>query len=60
MAEEAKEKLLEVEATSQRIEDLKKRVAEMADYVKIDERRARLRAAVRRAWEDGGRRGRDA
>ena len=42
MAEEAKEKLLEVEATSQRIEDLKKRVAEMADYVKIDERRRAL------------------
>ena len=44
MAEEAKEKLLEVEETSQRIADLKRRVAEMADYVKIADRRAKLAA----------------
>ncbi len=44
MAEEAKEKLLEVEETSQRIADLKRRVAEMSDYVKIADRRAKLAA----------------
>ena len=33
MAEEVKEKLLEVEEVSQRIAALKKSVAEMADYV---------------------------
>ncbi len=42
MAEEVKEKLLEVEEVSQRIADLKQRVAEMADYVKIADRRAKL------------------
>ena len=42
MAEEVKEKLLEVEEVSQRIEALKKSVAEMADYVKIEERRKML------------------
>ena len=42
MAEEVKEKLLEVEEVRQRIEDLKRRVGEMADYIKIDERRKRL------------------
>ena len=42
MAEEVKEKLLEVEEVSQRIEALKKSVAEMADYVKIEERRKPL------------------
>lgn len=42
MAEETKEKLLETEAVRQRIEDLKKRVGEMADYIKIDDRRKRL------------------
>ena len=42
MAEETKEKLLEVEEVRQRIGDLKRRVGEMADYIKIDERRARL------------------
>ena len=42
MAEETKEKLLEVEEVSQRIEALKKSVAEMADYVKIEERRRTL------------------
>ncbi len=42
MAEEAKIKLLEVEEVRQRIADLRRRVSEMADYIKIDERRARL------------------
>ena len=42
MAEEVKEKLLEVEEVSQRIAALKKSVAEMADYVKIKERRKTL------------------
>lgn len=42
MAEETKEKLLEVEEVRQRIDDLKCRVGEMADYIKIGERRARL------------------
>ena len=42
MAEENKEKLLEVEEVRQRIEDLKKKVGEMADYIKIDERRQKL------------------
>ncbi len=42
MAEDVKEKLLEVEEVSQRIEGLKKSVAEMADYVKIEARRGRL------------------
>ena len=44
MAEEAKEKLLEVEEVRQRIAGLKTKVGEMADYIKIDERRARLAA----------------
>jgi peptide chain release factor 2 len=44
MAEETKEKLLEVEAVSQRIADLGRRVAEMAEYVKIEERRKTLAA----------------
>ena len=42
MAEENKEKLLEVEEVRQRIEDLGRRVGEMADYIKIEERRAKL------------------
>lgn len=42
MAEEVKEKLLEVEEVSQRIAALKQRVDEMADYVKIADRRAKL------------------
>ena len=42
MAEEVKEKLLEVEEVRQRIEALKKSVAEMADYIKIDARREAL------------------
>ena len=42
MAEESKEKLLETEEVRQRIDDLKRRVGEMADYIKIDERRGRL------------------
>ncbi len=44
MAEETKEKLLEVEEVSQRIAALRKSVAEMADYVKIAERREKLAA----------------
>ncbi len=42
MADEKKEKLLEAEEVRQRIDDLKKRVGEMAEYIKIDERRAKL------------------
>ena len=42
MAEEIKEKLLEVEEVRQRIEDLKKRVREMGSYIKIDARREKL------------------
>ena len=42
MAEEVKEKLLEVEEVRQRIEALRKSVSEMAEYIKIDERRAKL------------------
>ena len=42
MAEEAKEKLLETEEVRQRIVELKNKVGEMADYIKIDERKARL------------------
>ena len=42
MADETKEKLLETEEVRQRIDDLKKRVGEMAEYIKIDERRAKL------------------
>ena len=42
MAEENKEKLLEVEEVRQRIEELKAKVGEMADYIKVDERRKKL------------------
>ena len=42
MAEEAKGKLLEVDEVRQKIADLKNRVAEMADYIRIDERREKL------------------
>lgn len=42
MAEEVKEKLVEVEEVSQRVQTLKKSVAEMADYIKIDGRRKAL------------------
>ena len=42
MAEEEKIKLLEVEEVRQKIEDLKKKVGEMADYIHIDDRRAKL------------------
>jgi peptide chain release factor 2 len=44
MAEEKKEKLIEVEEVRQRIDDLKTRVGEMADYIKIDDRRKTLAA----------------
>ena len=39
---ETGEKLLEVEEVRQKINELKKKVGEMADYIKIDERRAKL------------------
>ena len=42
MAEEVKEKLLEVEEVRQRIEELRRKVAEMAAYIQVDARRARL------------------
>ena len=42
MAEETKEKLIETEEVRQRIEDLKRRVGEMSDYIKVEERRAKL------------------
>ena len=42
MADESKGKLLEVDEVRQKIADLKKRVAEMADYIRIDERRGKL------------------
>ena len=44
MAEEVKEKLLETEEVRQRIADLKTKVGEMADYIKIGERREKLAA----------------
>ena len=42
MAEQEKEKLLEPEEVRQRIDELKKKVGEMADYIKVGERRAKL------------------
>jgi len=48
MAEEKKEKLLEVEEVRQRIGDFEKRLGEMADYIKIGERRERLAALEER------------
>ena len=42
--EEQKEKLLEVEEVRQKIEALKQSVAEMADYIKIEDRRKTLAA----------------
>ncbi|MBO6167898.1 MAG: peptide chain release factor 2 [Kiritimatiellae bacterium] len=44
MSEESKEKLIEAEEVRQTIAELEKRVGEMADYIKIDERRAKLAA----------------
>ena len=44
MAEDSKEKLLEAEEVRQKIDELKTKVKEMAAYIKIDERRARLAA----------------
>ncbi len=44
MAEETKEKLLEFEEVRKRVADLERRVGEMADYIKIGERRERLAA----------------
>ena len=42
MGEETKEKLLEAEEVRQRVGELKAKVAEMADYIRVAERRARL------------------
>ncbi|MBQ3341733.1 MAG: hypothetical protein IJG84_07535, partial [Kiritimatiellae bacterium] len=42
MGEESKEKLLEAEEVRQRVGELKSKVAEMADYIRVAERRARL------------------
>ena len=42
MAEESKEKLLEVEEVRQRIEDLKRKAGEMADYIRVADRRKHL------------------
>ena len=42
MAEETKEKLLETEEVRQRIDELKRKVGEMADYIKVGERRKKL------------------
>ncbi|MBR1920935.1 MAG: peptide chain release factor 2 [Kiritimatiellae bacterium] len=44
MAEEEKNKLLENEEVRQRIADLRRKVAEMADYIRIDDRKSRLAA----------------
>ena len=44
MAEDSKEKLLEAKEVRQKIDELKTKVKEMAAYIKIDERRARLAA----------------
>ncbi len=44
MAAEEKEKLIEPEEVNRRVEGLRKSVAEMADYVKIEERRSKLTA----------------
>ena len=41
MGEESKEKLLEAEEVRQRVGELKAKVAEMADYIRVAERRAR-------------------
>ena len=42
MAEESKEKLLEFEAVRQRVEALRAKTTEMAEYIRIDERRKEL------------------
>ena len=42
MAEEKKERLLETEEVRQKVADLKVRVGEMAEYVKVAERREKL------------------
>lgn len=42
MAEEKKEKLLETESVRQRIAELTAKVGEMADYIRVEERRAKL------------------
>ena len=57
MAEEPKAKLIEAEEVRQKIEGLKKRSSEMADYIKVGERRERLarleeRQAAPDFWND--------
>ena len=42
MADEAKDRLLEIDEVRQGVASLKAKVAEMADYIKIDDRRAKL------------------
>jgi len=42
MADETKGRLLEIDEVRQRVEDLKGKVAEMAAYIRIEERRAKL------------------
>ena len=44
MAEENKEKLIEAEEVRQRVDGLKRKVAEMADYIRVDARRQQLAA----------------
>ena len=42
--EEKKDRLIEAEEVRQRVEDLRRRIGEMADYIRIGERRATLAA----------------
>ncbi len=51
MAEETKTKMLETEEVRQKVADLERRVGEMADYIKISERRERLGALEARQAE---------
>ena len=51
MAEEVKEKLLEVEEVRQRIAEIRTRVGEMADYIKVAQRREKLAALEARQAE---------
>ena len=53
MAEEEKAKLIEPEEVNRRVEGLRKSVAEMADYVKIEERRRKLAELEGRQAEPG-------
>ena len=57
MAEETKEKILETEAVRDRIEALKKSVAEMAEYVGIEDRRKKLAdLEAQQTWSSSRRR----